>query len=220
MADSVATDADQPWLAMPVDWAPAPEAKAILIIDLPGAEAVHLGLALARRGYRPVPLHNAFTGLSELIDQRPILRALQAGAVYLTACALPADAPPAFLLDSRRQSLPRPLRPGMFDNRWKVFPSDMPSAPLLHRRGVSRAILVQRTQRKPLSDIARVLYSWQEGQIALEIKDITDTAPPCRLVVPPIPWYQRWWYGLLSRFGLDRSPRDGFGYFVQESSHG
>src|SRR5437870_2034209 len=67
--------AEQPWLNVPLGWAPPPAENAALILDLPEAEAVHLGLALAGRGYRPVPLYNGCTGPSELIDQGPILRA-------------------------------------------------------------------------------------------------------------------------------------------------
>jgi hypothetical protein len=144
--------AEQPWLNLRVDWAPPPEQNVVLVVDLPGADGVHLGLALAGYGYRPVPLYNGCTGPSELLDQGPILRALRDGAVFLAAHALPDQAPPAFLLDSRRQSLPRPLRPGMLDNRWKVFAEDFPSAELLKQRGVSRAVWIG--QGNPQDDLA------------------------------------------------------------------
>src|SRR5262245_50742477 len=134
------TAGEQPWLTLPIDWAPPPVQNAVLAVDLPGAEGVHLGLALAGHGYRPVPLYNGCTGPSELLDQGPILRALRDGAAFLAARVLAPDAPPAFLLDSRRQSLPCPLRPGMLDNRWRVFPEDFPSPQLLQERRVSRVI--------------------------------------------------------------------------------
>ena len=53
---------------------PPAAGKFVLIADLPGEDAVHLGLALASRGYRPVPLFNACTGPGELINQLPITR--------------------------------------------------------------------------------------------------------------------------------------------------
>src|SRR5207302_455246 len=71
------------WQHLPVAWAPLAAEKAVLILDLPAAEAVHVGLALAGRGYRPVPLYNGCTGPSEILDQGPILRALRDGAAYL-----------------------------------------------------------------------------------------------------------------------------------------
>lgn len=209
---------EPPWLSLPVDWAPPPAQNAALVLDLPGAEGAHLGLALAGRGYRPVPLYNGCTGPSELLDQWPILHALRDGAYFLTARALPDDAPPAFLLDSRRQSLPRPLRPGMLDNRWQVFPEDFPSAQLLEQRGVSRAIWVG--HGKPQNDLARVLRAWQEARVALEVKDPATAGPPRQLTVPPIPWWRRWWDPLRSLLGLRGNPRDGFGYIVPARTHG
>lgn len=212
------TATEQPWLNLSVDWAPPPAQNAVLIVDLPGAEGVHLGLALAGRGYRPVPLYNGCTGPSELLDQGPILRALRDGAAFLAARALPAEAPPAFLLDSRRRSLPGPPRPGMLDNRWQVFPEDLPSAHLLQQRGVSRVIWIG--SGKPQDDFACILRAWLEAQITLEAKDPAVAGPPHRLVVPPLPWWQRWWNHLRSRLGLQVSPRDGFGYVVPTRTHG
>jgi hypothetical protein len=209
---------EQPWLNLPIDWAPPPVQNAVLVIDLPGAEGPHLGLALAGHGYRPVPMYNGCTGPSELLDLGPILRALRDGAVFLAARALPDDAPPAFLLDSRRQSLPQPLRPGMLDNRWKVFPEDFPSAELLAQRGVSRVVWIG--HGKPQDDLARVLGVWQEARIALEAKDPAVAGPPRQLIVPPTPWWRRWWNRLRSQLGLQRSPRDGFGYIVPAQTHG
>jgi hypothetical protein len=218
-SDETGGTAHQPWRNIRIDWAPKPEQNAVLIVDLPGAEAVHLGLALAGHGYRPVPLYNGCTGPSELIGQKPILRALRDGAVFLSALSLPTDAPPAFLLDSGRQSSPRQLRPGMLDNRWQVLPDDLPSAQLLRQRGVSRALWIG-DGGKPQADMAQVLRVWQEAHIALETKDLADSGPPHRLIVPPIPSWRRWWHRLLSRLGLRRSPRDGFGYIVPSKTHG
>jgi hypothetical protein len=212
------TAGEQPWLNLPIDWAPPPVPKAVLILDLPGAEGVQLGLALAGRGYRPVPLYNGCTGPSELLDQGPILRALRDGADFLAARALPSDAPPAFLLDARRQSLPRPLRSGMLDNRWQVFPEDLPSAQSLEQRGVSRVIWVG--YGKPQEDLARVLRAWQEARIALEAKDLAIAGPPHPLIVPPTSWWRRLWNRLRSQLGLQGRPRNGFGYIVPARTSG
>jgi hypothetical protein len=220
MPDTVEPSSEQPWLAMAIDWVPPPGEKVVVVLDLPGDVAVHFGLALAGRGFRPVPLFNGCTGPNEAIDQGPILRALQAGAAYLGGLSLPADAPPAFLLDSRRGYAERPLRPGVFDNRWKVFPEDFPSEEVLQQRAVRRVLLVQRDRYETYDDLARVLRYWQEAGIALEAKYLAEPGPPRRLVVPAIPWYRRWWYGLLALLGVQRSPRDGFGYVVPEPSHG
>jgi hypothetical protein len=215
---TLGTPGEEPWRNLSIDWVPPPVQNAALILDLPGAEGVYLGLALAGQGYRPVPLYNGCTGPSELLDQGPILRALRDGAVFLAACALSSDAPPAFLLDSRRQSLPRPLRPGMLDNRWRVFAEDFPSAQLLAQRGVSRVIWIG--YDKPQEDLAGVLRVWQEARIALEAKDLAIAGPPHRLIMPPTPWWRRWWDRLRSQLGLQGRPRDGFGYIVPPRTHG
>jgi hypothetical protein len=220
MSDSRGDAPEQPWLNLPTDWAPPAAENALLILDLPEKEAVHLGLALAGRGYRPVPLYSGCTGPSEVIDQSQIIRALQAGAEYLARLSLPPEAPPVFLLDSLRGILPCPLRPGMLDNRWRVFPEDFPSEQLLRQRGVSRVVLVRHGRQQPADDLARVLRSWQEAGLTLEVKDLAEAGLPHRLVVPPIPWYRRWWDGLLQLLGVQRRPRDGFGYIVPEPSHG
>ncbi len=88
------TAGEQPWLNLSIDWSPPPEQNAALILDLRGAEGVHLGLALAGRGYRPVPLYNGCTGPSELIDQGPILER-PAGWGRLPRHTYPAQQRPA-----------------------------------------------------------------------------------------------------------------------------
>jgi hypothetical protein len=40
-------------------WSPPPAQKIAMVLDLPGADGVAVGVALAARGYRPVPLYNA-----------------------------------------------------------------------------------------------------------------------------------------------------------------
>src|SRR5215471_6573223 len=42
-----------------VSWSPQPDERVAIVLDLPAAEGVLGGLALAGRGYRPVPLYNA-----------------------------------------------------------------------------------------------------------------------------------------------------------------
>ena len=163
-----------------------------------------------------MPLYNGCSGPSELIDQGLIVRALRAGAPQLSAHSLPADAPPVFLLDWLRASQPRPLRTGMLDNRWRVLLEDLPSEKILHRRGISRVVLVQRQQIAPHDDLAVILRCWQEARIPLEVKYLSVPGPPRPLIVPSIPWYRRLWHRLLSK----RGPQDGYGYVVREPTHG
>src|ERR1700687_4797414 len=41
-ADTPAAEPEQPWRNIPVDWAPPPSDNAVLIVDLPGEEGVHV----------------------------------------------------------------------------------------------------------------------------------------------------------------------------------
>src|SRR5260370_29959174 len=65
-----------------VSWAPTASEHAVLVVDLPGAESVSMGLSLAERGHRPGPLSNASTPPHESIDQPPIIESLRAGAEF------------------------------------------------------------------------------------------------------------------------------------------
>lgn len=204
----------------PLDtWPPPPDRSTLLVLDLPGAEAVHLGLALARHGYRPVPLYNGCTGSHEAVEQGYIQRALREGAGYLRALALPADAPPAFLLDCLRQAPMRPLRPGTFDNRWWVYPEDFPSAELLRERGYRQVVLVQRG-RQPQDDLRLVLSYWQEAGLAIATKDPLDAAPPRALVMTRPNWARRLWERVLRSLGIRRGSPGGFGYTIPQPRHG
>src|SRR5262249_9429105 len=107
-----------PVISAPTDvsWSPPLEEKVAIVLDLPGAEGVLIGLSLAGRGYRPVPLYNALplpfgeTLLSPAtisrvaaVDVLPIISALRMGTKLLAQLTLPPDAPPAFLLDANRK---------------------------------------------------------------------------------------------------------------------
>src|SRR5436309_8538533 len=102
--------------ASDVSWSPPPNEKVALVLDLPGAEGVLAAVALARRGYRPVPLYNAvplpFGGpLLDPLTNRAvaavnvlrIISALRKCAEELVQLNVPCDAPPAFLLDANRR---------------------------------------------------------------------------------------------------------------------
>src|SRR5262245_43862336 len=86
----------------------------VAVVDLPGAEGVAAGMAFARRGFRPVPLYNAVPGpihtltgttgaYPTVVEVIQIQSALVDHAAELQLLNLPLDAPPVFLLDSRRR---------------------------------------------------------------------------------------------------------------------
>jgi hypothetical protein len=138
-------------------WLPQGSRRTAVIVDLPAVESVRAGIALARRGYRPVPLYNTSYGPSPVIEIAPLILELAKGALVLQTTTLAPDAPPAFLLDSNRMQPGVPPSPGKFDNRWVVFPQDFPSATLLRARGVAEVLLIhgpsERSVRLPADPV-------------------------------------------------------------------
>ena len=89
------------WSNADTSWAPLSSDHAALVIDLPGCQSVRLGLALAARGYRPVPLFNACPGPAAVVPMEATLELISRAAPYLAGLSLADDAPPAFLARRR-----------------------------------------------------------------------------------------------------------------------
>ncbi len=205
----------------------APSPRAALVVDLPGASSVKAGLALLNAGFRPVPLYNGNRGPGVLnlssgavIDNEPILGWLCAGAALLQGQPLPSEAPPAFLLDSRRRSRIPPA-PGRFDNRWIVFPQDFPSASFLASQAIERAVLLQEDiQAQPQEDLAHVLRRWQQAGIPIFVGGVTSAGSAQPLTVDPPKRFGWLWYRALALMGLRRNSAGGFGSVVPQPSSG
>jgi hypothetical protein len=186
----------------------------VIVIDLPGAMGVHAGMRLARIGYRPVPLYNSCpsSGGDSMIDVVPIISAIVAGASEVPSLQLPATAPPAFLLDSkRRYGSNRIATPGMFDNRSVSLPTDFPSGNRMVADGVERAILVQEAQTAPQEDLAHTLLRWQEAGIEIAAVRLSHSESPQRVVVTRPSMFRCMWQRVLATAGLRRNPLGGFG---------
>ena len=197
---------------------PTAHAGLAVIVDLPGAQSVRTGLLLAQRGFRPVPLFNATSGPSPVVDVRPVAQAVVDGVPELRAARLRADAPPAFLVDSDRM---RPaVTPGKYDNRWVVLPQDFPSGTFLLSRGIREVAIVQRGTGRPGDDLAHVLLRWQEAGIRLRQVDLVSDSGPTELQVHRPRMYRRAWHVAISLMGLRRSNVGGFGARVPEQTTG
>lgn len=216
-----------------VSWSPLATGEVALVLDLPGADGVLAGVALAARGYRPVPLYNAvplpfgepqtdpLTGRAvAAVNVLPILRALRNGADILARLHLPRDAPPAFLLDFNRSGNGRKMEADEFDNRSVSFTTDFPSANFFASRGVKRFILVQKGTVQPRPDLVHSLRRWQEAGLRLERKQIDSHVPVEPFEVARPTWYRAMFQRALLGLGLRRSSSGGFGAWVPESSAG
>jgi len=216
-----------------VSWSPPPNEKVALVLDLPGEEGVLTGIALAARGYRPVPLYNAvplpfgeilldpLTGRAvAAVNVLPILSALREGAEQLARLNLPSDAPPAFLLDANRGGDRRTMKPDAFDNRSISFTTDFPSAIFLASHGIRRVMLVQKGRFEPASDLAHSLLRWQDAGFMIERKRIDSPEPPERFEVARPLWYGAMFQRALASLGLHRADKEGFGAWVPGSTAG
>lgn len=231
--DVVGIASDPPAAPSNLNWCPLVENKVAIVVNLPGAESVLMGNALAERGYRPVLLFNAipipggqpvldpFTrGNVAAVDVLPTISALRQGAERLAGLSIAPDAPPAFLLDENRQGDGCTMLPDEFDNRSVCFTTDFPSANFLLAQGVQRALLVQKARLTLQSDLAHVLCRWQEGGIALEIVRVDIPAQRERLEIPKPSWYGAMFQRALMALGLRRARGGGFGAWIPESSAG
>jgi hypothetical protein len=204
------------------------EAHTVLVVDLPGVESLRTGLALAHAGCRPVPLYNSApapagvaAGPTALVETAPLMQWLARGAVSLGSLRLPAEAPPAFLLDAQRQSGQSNPLPGRFDNRWLVFPQDFPSAGFLRRQGMTRVVLWQTSGRaQPAADLAHVLLRWQAAGLPVLRFDPAIGPEPGPLQVARPSQFGALWYRALALMGLRRNSAGGFGAVIPQPSSG
>ena len=230
---------------MPIGWSreeslpalpdvPVPEFeyRGAVVVDLPGEEGVYAAMVLARRGFRPVPLYNAaangeFVPLSQMgsplvgaaINMWPIMGALWCGADPLRRLPIAPDAPPAFLLDSRRRAGERFPGSGMMDNRWVSFPTDFPSARMLLDRGIHEAMLVA-PSFEPAADLGHTLRRWQEAGIVIHHGAPGVDAVPREIGVGGPSRFRAAWHQFLTTFGLRRSLLGGFGGVLPQPSSG
>lgn len=215
-----------------VSWSSPPDARVAIVLDLPGADGVLTGLALAGKGFRPVPLYNALPlpfGESLLspatcsrvaaVDVLPIISALRTGAKLLGQLTLPSDAPPAFLLDANRKGT-RKMIPDEFDNRSISFTTDFPSANFLASQSIQRVLLVQKQVLEPQPDLAHTLRRWQHAGLKLERLRLDPLSPREPFEVSRPAWYGAMFQRVLSAMGLRRSSSGGFGAWVPDASGG
>jgi hypothetical protein len=199
-------------------WLSHASVRMALVVDLPGVESVETGVALARRGYRPVPLYNTSLGPSPLLDVVDLVRALASGATALRGITLTPDASPAFLIDADRMRPAVPSNPGRYDNRWVVFPQDFPSATFLRSRGIAEVIVLH-DRNGVQEDLAHVLLRWQEAGIRMRAVAPGD-ALPREITVKKPSWFRRAWYRAITVARLRRSNAGGFGGVIPVAGGG
>jgi hypothetical protein len=224
-------------------WLPRAADRVALVVDCPGSASVWFAMTAAAAGYRPIPLFNALPGPMagavtrkdpeysgplelqpknvyplSLVEVWPTLHALIAVSERLQQFNLPAEAPPAFLLDANRRTGVGPLVPNRFDNRSVTFPTDFPSANYLLSQGIKRVLLIQMRAGQPQPDLAHTLLRWQEAGIEIASVGLENGEPQrCQVEKPSL--FRVLWYRLAMLAGL--SPQlEGFGAIIPEPSSG
>lgn len=141
-------------------------ADTAIVVDLPGDESVWTGVALAKAGYRPIPIYNGTieqSGARATVDNQSVGIALIEGAKELVKMDIKDCAPPAFLVDSNRLNRYK-MEVALFDNSWDVYPQDMPSAEYLISSGINRCIIVGNRLAK---DLKKILYMYQKRGVEI-----------------------------------------------------
>jgi hypothetical protein len=219
---------DLPFIPPAAEWprldAPNDRATA-LIIDLPRELAVEYGIAAAHDGYWPVPLFNCAFGPGAVLNVSTLIDRLIIGAQELGRGSVPLDAPPAFLIDSKRMNPEGPLLPGNFDNRYIILPQDFPSAGFLRAHGITRAAWIHRRvpgfvfTEKPADDLAHVLRRWQDAGIEIFATNLDDQrTEPIQVAKPS--FFRSIFYRAFAMMGLRRNSTGGFGGIIPQPSSG
>lgn len=156
----------QNWLIPIVNFIQKYDEKTAIFVDLPNQQSIEMGIALAKLGYRPIPI---FNGTTEQINSQATTnnylteRALINGAENLKKITLKSDTNPAFLLDSLRTNAFR-SKESIFDNSWDIYGQDIPSAKYFKENGITKIIVVgSKIQR----DLRKIFFKFQEIGIDL-----------------------------------------------------
>lgn len=162
---------------------PAELGDAAIIVDLPGVESVTEGIALAKLGYRPIPVYNGTMeqhGARATVDNQSVGIALKWGATILSGIEITKEALPAFLLDSNRMNRYK-MEIALFDNSWDVYPQDMPSAEYFLSNGIHRLIIIGEAVSK---DLKKILYEFQKKGMEIHFMERYGTPKKIKIYKP------------------------------------
>ena len=219
--------------ALPLPNISPAEGRTAIVVDLPAGASIAAGMALARIGYRPVPLFNSVPGprpLAELplvapptvmVDVWPAVHGIVAFASELADLQLRVNAPPAFLLDEdRRTGRSLEPAPGVFDNRSISLPTDFPSSGFLIEHGIHQVVLIQATTAKPQADLSHTLLRWQDAGLPIQRYTLDPVGPQDGIIVQRPSNFRGLGQRLFAMIGLIRNPLGGLGGTLPMPSSG
>lgn len=171
------------FIISPVNYADGMSKDTAFLVDLPGMESVKEGLALARLGFRPIPIFNGTAeqnGARATTDNQSVSLALALGASELEKLEIEEDAMPAFLTDRNRLQRYK-MDVSVFDNSWDVYHQDLPSAEYLWDNGVRKLVVVSETVAK---DLKKILYVYQKKNIEIYLTNRYEQVKKVRIRKP------------------------------------
>jgi len=146
-----------------------------IIVDLSDDEGIKEGVALAKLGFRPIPVYNGTEpqeGAMATVDNNVVEFGLIKGAEELQKITIQDDAPPAFLLDSNRMNRYK-MNESVFDNSWDIYPQDIPSAKYFLENGIDKIMVVSQKMQR---DLKEILYKFQKEGIKILFVKIYEEA--------------------------------------------
>ena len=160
-------------------------------------------------------------GRTMVVNVDTIARTLYKATTFLQEEKIPLNGPPVFMLDANRLDTKKtPMyknarQDGYFDNRWCVFPQDMPSGTFLLEKGIDTIILSTSDIKE---DLLHILFRYQEKGLKIllykkeEILKEYDVPKPTK--------YKAISYKAKVMAGLALSAAGGFGRVVPEGEGG
>ena len=137
-----------------------------IFVDLLGKESIEFAIALARIGYRPIPLFNGTDeqqGAQAIINTSQIESSLINGSEKLKNIKIKNDANPVFILDSSRTNRYR-AKESIFDNSWDLYKHDIPSIECFSKNNIKKIIVVgNKIQR----DLKKIFLEFQNKGIEI-----------------------------------------------------
>lgn len=142
------------------------ETNTAIIVDLPENDSIKEGIALAKIGFRPIPIYNGTNeqkGAMATVNNHIVELGLIKGALELEKIEIGNDAPPVFLVDSNRMNRFK-MNVSIFDNSWDIYDQDIPSAEYFLKNGINKIVVRGELVQK---DLTKILYKFQNKGIKI-----------------------------------------------------
>jgi hypothetical protein len=147
-----------------------------IILDLPGRDSIALGAGLAEAGHLVTTFDNFPHPLGVAPSHETLAAMLYyAGEIEAKQSTVKADAPPVFLLDSKRLETYTDAD-AQFDNRYLA---KVPSAEKLQELGIKSVLYVtpDRTRQQELDDLNEDFVEYQSKGINVAMLPLSDLTP-------------------------------------------